>query len=583
MRTPIYINENGLNQIIDKVILNLFEGVDWSYVKPHGREKGSANLSINTDMTDAGNKKGMMSVDTRIFGSKNDILKGDGTLLKNSLENDYTVSKSTIEAFRQFLNIINSNPNIDIQKALSTINNDNLTKTVNRWISDGYNNENIIRLTKRKIFDLEAILNPLSSTYSRVASSDDNEKIARYTTGTVPGTDIKFVSLFNFKDFNFNDAIKNGNVRLNAFLKKELGIEYYPSDKMNATYDDKIEPNIAQNFSLNNVGDGHFKQQYGLNRSAEKQQSPYTTVNQFIDKSIIYAAYALKKENFKPDFIVSVPSSSKFNEYYCTNLGRKINAEYIPDFFERDVLNVQCEEGYKEKMKQNGLTDEDIASLERGIKSAAEKEMIEMIFSPMKKFMDRNSKQLQAFKYISIDLIEDILRYWVFLICKKNNRNKDFSTVSIVSLLSIKGPTSGSRRDDWWWFPRIYKKIISSNMASDFMASLRECLKMVNKVVKVLNERGWRLGNYKTDKVKITYFPKRLRPYISHFYVVAGKFTWRRQLQKRFKNSNILIFDEDINSGISLKLVIDALKEVAPAMPSSQILCLSNAYSSGGQ
>ena len=93
-------------------------------------------------------------------------------------------------------------------------------------------------------------------------------------------------------------------------------------------YDNNITPNIAQNFSLNNVRDGHFKQQYqyqggkyntseltatDLTRELSKTKT-YSSVNQFIDKSVMYAAHALKKENFIPSFIVAAPSSSKFNQ-----------------------------------------------------------------------------------------------------------------------------------------------------------------------------------------------------------------------------------------------------------------------------
>ena len=60
-----------------------------------------------------------------------------------------------------------------------------------------------------------------------------------------------------------------------------------------------------------------------LQRELSKTKD-YTSINQFIDKSIMYASYALKEENFYPDFIVAAPSSSKFNHYYCTNLSRKI-------------------------------------------------------------------------------------------------------------------------------------------------------------------------------------------------------------------------------------------------------------------
>ena len=49
------------------------EGISWS----KGQD-GSVGLSVNRDMTDGGNK-GVNSVDTRVFGSKDQVLNGDGT------------------------------------------------------------------------------------------------------------------------------------------------------------------------------------------------------------------------------------------------------------------------------------------------------------------------------------------------------------------------------------------------------------------------------------------------------------------------------------------------------------------------
>ena len=134
------------------------------------------------------------------------------------------------------------------------------------------------------------------------------------------------------EDFNFSDAIKHGTVRQNSNTDKILGItntERETDERGNlktidVTYDGKFKPNIAQNFSLNNVKAGHFKQNYGLNG-----EGGYNSVTAFLDKSIMYADYALKKEGFRPDVLVSAPSSSDFNKYYCTNLSNKLGIPYF--------------------------------------------------------------------------------------------------------------------------------------------------------------------------------------------------------------------------------------------------------------
>ena len=53
------------------------------------------------------------------------------------------------------------------------------------------------------------------------------------------------------------------------------------------------------------------------------------------------------------------------------------------------------------------------------------------------------------------------------------------------------------------------------------------------------------------------------------------------QQYKWLTNANDII-EEDINSGATLKLAIDALKQKLPENTDSNILCLVNAYSGSG-
>ena len=84
----------------------------------------------------------------------------------------------------------------------------------------------------------------------------------------------------------------------------------------------------------------------------------------------------------------------------------------------------------------------------------------------------------------------------------------------------------------------------------------------------------------------VTYvdFDKRERKFLSNVYVVASKnLNKNGELFNRLSNSNFLIFDEDMNSGATLKLSIDALLDKIPGHNSDQIKCLVNCYSSGGR
>ena len=100
---------------------------------------------------------------------------------------------------------------------------------------------------------------------------------------------------------------------------------------------------------------------------------------------------------------------------------------------------------------------------------------------------------------------------------------------------------------------------------------------------KLMTETGVKL-NVASKKFKVTDFDKRERKFLSNVYVVASKnLNKNGELFNRLSNSNFLIFDEDMNSGATLKLSIDALLDKIPGHNSDQIKCLVNCYSSGGR
>ena len=190
------------------------------------------------------------------------------------------------------------------------------------------------------------IKNAYGDKYARTTSAAKNDKnalVPRYNLTKVPGTTIDVIALYLTTDFNFSDALKHGKLRQNGLTDELLGITPDEREKVkkfgtgkgqyktiDVTYDNGVTPDIKNNFSLDNNtinGGDHFKKSYGLG------DENYTSISQFMDKSILTANYVLNKIGFKPQYIVSAPSSSKFNEYYCINLSSKLGIEYIRDFF----------------------------------------------------------------------------------------------------------------------------------------------------------------------------------------------------------------------------------------------------------
>jgi hypothetical protein len=114
-----------------------------------------------------------------------------------------------------------------------------------------------------------------------------------------------------------------------------------------------------------------------------------------------------------------------------------------------------------------------------------------------------------------------------------------------------------------------------------FNSLLMETMNLVLKYSDILKNNGYKL-RFNIKKFKITSFKKMFRPFLSNLYIIADEYMSNGELMNRFKNAKFLIFDEDINSGATLKIVIDALEEKLPEQNSSNLLCLVNAFSNSG-
>ena len=104
---------------------------------------------------------------------------------------------------------------------------------------------------------------------------------------------------------------------------------------------------------------------------------------------------------------------------------------------------------------------------------------------------------------------------------------------------------------------------------------------LVKQYSNILKETGYKL-RFNTKRFKVTQVPKQYRPYLNGVYIIADNYMNNGKLMSQFRNAKFLIFDEDINSGATLKLCIDALEEKIPEAHQNNILCLVNAYSSSG-
>lgn len=580
-RSPkkIYIKESSILAL---------EGIDWSVL-----DNGAISMSVNQKKDDNSNKGGN-SVDTRVFGTKDDILNGkilgkSGLPLgsSKSLEQDYSSKKGAIEAYKRVMNWVQGGRvgSLDLPSGLDK----KTTTTINKWIDSSYSDNRIIDACKKAITRITPEYNRLSLTHDRVSSSE-NDKVARYITGIVPDTDVKYISLFSMTDFNFSDAIKHGKIRQNGNTDALLGIDKDSREKdangnlktLDIVYDKSVVPNVAQNFSLNGVSGGHFKQQFGLNG-----EGGYSSVSQFLDKSVNYAAYALKKEEFMPRFIVSAPSSSKFNKYYCTNLANKLGVTYMDDFFKRNVINVRYADG--KDLLSKGFSEKDVFEFESQARNVAYNEIAYLVSEPIRNIIYGNedifsniSLEKHSREKISLDDVFDCTMIYTYNTILETLDDDDIVQSHIVkNFLKERKKLYAKSYDSTRIFSEVSFRIRMKIGIKVFNKALLDVRELVLKYSDKLKTNGYKL-RFNLKRFKITSFKKMFRPFLSNLYVIADEYMTDGQLMNRFKNENFLIFDEDINSGATLKIVIDALEEKLPDQSSDKIMCLVNAFSNSG-
>ena len=566
----------------------LLEGVDWKK-----NDDGTISLSVNQDRSDTANK-GMNSVDTRVFGKKDEILFGDNTASgKNPTLYDTAKTKeATVNFYKDLITYVNNGKKGQI-KASKYVAPQTIA-AVKKWFEENRSDNFIVYAAKKAITRIEKEADVYTTTVDRIGKSD-SDNVARYMTGKISGTNVKYIALFSMTDFNFSDAIKHGNIRQNGNTDTILGIS--PEDRKNThrktelahigvKYDQGVDPNIQGNFSIPDAEKDHERSSYGVG------DKKYTSVAQFMDKSVQYAAYVLNQEKFYPDFIVSPPSSSKFNEFYCTNLSRKLNVPYIKDFFMRNLINVRFDKDKDvSQMREDGFSEKDIMEFEGQVKSLAYKEISYVVSEPMRNFIESNKN---LFGNISLTLhsrektpIEDVFEcmmvYAYKIITDKMKSSEDVVTKQLLSVFRNRTVKLYNKRYDFNHIIDQVMWVIKLKIGFKVFGNvLSQTYELVRKYSDQLKKQGYEL-KFTAKKAKLTSFKKQFRPYLHDVYIVADNYLGKdNKLTKQYKNAKFLIFDEDINSGATFKLCIDALQDKVPDNVDSNILCMANAYSAKG-
>ena len=587
IKKPLKVN------ISEEQYNRLFEGVDINY----GGDK-TINVRVNQDMTDKGNVSSY--IDTRFFGTKGDIAYGDGTYKAGyggSLLAQYKQLSNVIVLYKQLIRCVKNSRLDSVEQLIDNTDIEQNTKTKLKNLVFNANkttNEKLDALNKHMISN-QSRLNVIQGKYDRINAKirggvgrpkniPNDTIMPRYNIGLVPGTNVKVIGIFEINNFNFSDAVKNGYMRANTDTEKivgdvgtvdKLGKGKPGREKVNVTYDDNITPDIANNFSLSGIetdpfnverNNGHYKQQFGYG------DKNYTSVTQFMDKSIIAAAYALKKEGIKIDYILDAPSSSKFNHYYCTNLSNKLGVEYRTGFFQRNMLNVVLDE---DGMRKHGLDDSMITKTKGNVKNIALAEITSYMNDAVKRFVNENyallstiSQERSSREKVSVDLLCDLIRelsfYGLQQIKEENPKTTNLYMYLVCHFSKYKKAITHGKYNIEHITGELFK-ILKTRLSRKYQALLGEIDQITQTYEQQLLSNGMKLSSKK--KFKITEIDPKARPYIKNAYIVAdsemahNKDGILDKLRSSLQNKHFLIVDEDMDSGATLLLLINALKD----------------------
>ena len=670
----LYSEHNKLRKVFLKesqvILLKELTNKDFTYNK----DTNSINVSIPYSPNDKDND----IADTRLLGNPKDILSGQDGI--HGMSSRYAVVFRNLEIYKRLyeylINYQNEygipqqedipnllkprNPFIVGLKAAMGEYFDSIQKKISSMFDGSFDWNNILRNSYSTYSKWKTKYSFDSNFFNRanMALYDDegNEvkkpnKIPRYRVGIVPGTNLKVISVFKFNNFNISDALKNGRFRQDDLTDSLLGITdksereidrkyngaFDTMKEIPATYDNGITPIIPNNFSYNQ--DGNTKIRYGIN-GTNANGNDYNSITQFIDKSIMGAAYALRKENVNPDFIVSVPSSSKFNVYYSKRLSEKIGKPYLEDFFKKNIIGVTIDKS----IYDSGLPTSAIQELEQQLVSASLNVLSKEITLPIVSFFKRNSRFFEnnksnipldvAIAFIfdkvydfikdyaskSDDLAGDVSSLLISRI-KKNvkqhgyynlnafteefeyiiqnsNLKEEFDKCISDVLTSIRSKKdeiiNGVKISKLMSLDKslnsLYEKLdddlgkLHGNNKKDrlfiqnkFNKSLSRLNKKITNIVRLKDEFSFILQEWSPSvekkRFKATDVKFNVRPYIENAYVIGDDYADRFN---HFYNRKFVLFDEDMNSGASLKMTAKALEN--NGVDEEQITCLVNAY-----
>lgn len=474
------------------------------------------------------------------------------------------------------------------------------------------------------INDLSKLVS-VRNNYNELRKDYDNRQVKEkdrlnYYKLKLPGTNIDIISLFNFNNFAGTEVIKANRISM-------------ASDAMSKLYNKKKDGFLSTTFkgTENNRSPFDFEFNDEFRGSIkDKNHINYGSAQHFIHDVMIHGVNVLNAINYVPDFLICVPSSSSFNSEFIDKFSKQIGTCKSYDAFmvknwlgysisDEDIETIKSHISYLKYTAGEKAWEDTVNVMEHTIKRGIANSFLYLISEQMKKYLGINNyteKELNL-----------ILQFCFSQILEGHNGNKLSQFLKGVRPKkytmrnSVKDILKNSKKDDKL-FLYIYNKLY--NKSTTIQLSIEKIIK--NSEISILQHLPDKQNKskpiyidlnrieYKDSEVQMTSLfwggamqknkdtqsklsGKALRPLMVSVYLVNEqeyvltkqgeelinelKMLDNKQLNEVEKvemtNRKIMIFDDDMDTGASLKLCVNSLQKILKEnnITNTSIKCLT--------
>ena len=434
---------------------------------------------------------------------------------------------------------------------------------------------------------ISTILNHRKLNQEYIDNNIDEKNRLSYYQAILPGTDVDVISLFSFSNFAGTEIIKANAISTAA----------KPVEQMYGT--NPTDPNKKRVSITWKGGDNLNPEDYFKEGNSDGHR--------FIQLILSHAENVLRKINYIPNFIICVPSSAKFNENVIKALAQRFGCKSYEAFMVKNWLEYQMSDEDKQKIEkcllyrkyQYGETEYNatVGGFQNLVSRAVGITFCRIVCS----YIEKNNYIMTIINQ-NPELKSSVQNYILKIVLQKMCSNQNFYNF-INNNNSIKRTYSDSNKVAKTYIAQFNKDKINKcidTIAQQALVAFQDYLPTDNKKpIKPLqidlNRIEWKDTEVQmTSLVSSGYSINReegsklsgddARPLMVSVYIVnQQKYELTKDGQRLIKdlqavpdmtgqlnesekveinNKRILVFDDDIDTGASMKLCVDSMENI---------------------